>query len=113
MAAPKLIRPEWFTLDKYNELKANGYKDAYIANDLLYVSLSTLKRFKREIGWSFDGRHRYRGGRTRRHVDFEQIRYMKSVGKTNTEIGRLLGVCRHTIEKIWMEGERQSGLPNG
>jgi hypothetical protein len=45
-----LPRPDWFTKECYLEMKAQGTTDRYIYEDILFVSLKTFARFKRELG---------------------------------------------------------------
>jgi hypothetical protein len=47
---PTIKRPEWFTKEKYLELKKQGLSDQYIYTYQLEVSNGTFNRFKKELG---------------------------------------------------------------
>ena len=50
MKGKALERPEWFTVAKYLEYKAQGMTDKQIRETVLFVGDKVFKRFKRELG---------------------------------------------------------------
>lgn len=87
----KLKRPEWFTKEKYQELKDQKIKDIEIQEKMLFVSRVVMTRFKKEAGIE-----NKKGGSVRK-FDYEKINKMHDEGFTYEEMMDELKCCRGTI----------------
>ena len=87
--------PEWFTPEKYKEYKDQGITDIEIAEEKLFVSLSTLKRFKKDLGIVSK-----RGGskpKHRRKLNYDAARELHKQGYAPVKIAEILNCPRTSI----------------
>lgn len=94
MGVERIEKPEWFTLEAYNKLKAKGLRDHQIWNNHLFVSYGTFMRFKNEIG----AKGGFRGGLNRKLPKDEYVYHLNKVkGMTKVEIARQYDCTRARV----------------
>lgn len=53
-----------------------------------------------------------KGGRPRLDIDMERVAALKAQGKSNEEIGRIVGACKTTIQTRWAEYQEEQKHKN-
>jgi len=86
----QIVRPDWFTKEKYLEYKSQGMKDRDIYENILFVSLKTFSRFKRELGVYGIGN---RGGHNKK-IDYKKAKKMYQKGFSTSAIAARYGSTR-------------------
>lgn len=89
----RLKRPEWFTKEKYIQLREEGYSKQDIYESVLFVSQSVFERFLDEI----DGHEFMKGQRKRKYkrpswFTFRKYDFYKQQGVSDAEIQEMLHV---------------------
>lgn len=86
-------RPDWFTKEYYLSLKEKGVTDREMYEGLLFVSLKTFTRYKREMGVLGVGNQ---GGHNRK-VNVLKAAEMRRRGYTFSAIGERYGAHKSTV----------------
>lgn len=96
----KIDRPEWFTLEKYQEYLSKEMNQEQIAAEL-FVSRDTLKRFLKEIGAPGRGlRPKYERPSW---LTKETYLKMRKVGYGNPKIMQLANADKHSFKRMLKE----------
>jgi DNA-binding CsgD family transcriptional regulator len=92
--------PEFFTVQWYRSQKECKKTDKEIANEL-FISIPSLAKWKKKIGWEPDKLYKLMCGR-KRSLDPLQIRRMKEQGLSNYAIAEQLDVSIQAIH-YWVK----------
>lgn len=101
----KFIPPDYFTLEHYTDLKNNKkVTDEEIAEGF-DISLTTLHRIKKELGWDINEGKKFRG---RRHnvYDYDRIIKLHKSNLSTQKIAKTVGCGKTTVLraiKMWKE----------